>query len=254
MRIKCGNCGSETIVTASLIKGVMGGGLIASGALGWVTYSFAGILGFHGGAALIAILLISGGSAVLLRKEQKLVALVGNRIADFFNMKGYKCECCEAVDWTFSGFEKADVINGDEHKRELVEAVAEAKKDLIIASGFLSSNVVDDEFVNKLEGALARGVRVRLVFSNEQSHSSDWMIQGYREALNKLKNLSKKYQSLELIQKHTHQKGIVVDDRYAIVGSFNFLSNKKAERNETSIKNYDSNAIKKIRMGFLENK
>ncbi len=74
---------------------------------------------------------------------------------------------------------------------------------------------------------------------------------GYDIALNRLTLLSKKYPNLGLIQKHTHQKGIIVDHRYAITGSFNFLSNEKVAREETSFKVYEAEAIEKFRQEIL---
>ena len=251
MEIKCGNCGYRTIVTAGLIKGVIGGGMIICGAAGWVTYAFAGLLRFYGGAALIAVLLLAVGSAVLIGKDLNLAVSVAKKIAGFLNSKGYQCESCEATDWQFSGFEDADVIAGDEHKRELWVALSGAKKELCIASGFLSSNVVNEHFVQELESALVRNVKVYLIVSDVRSHGSDRMKSGYKEALSTLTKLSEKHSHLHLIQKHTHQKGIVVDDKYAITGSFNFLSNQKVARKETSLKVYESKAISKVKRELL---
>ena len=252
MKIKCGNCGYKTIVTMGLIKSAIGGGMIIAGAGGWVTYAFAGLLGFYGGAALIAVLLLAGGSAVLIGKDLNLAISVAQKIADFLNNKGYQCKRCAATDWQFSGFEDADVIAGDEHKRELWAALRGAKKELYIASGFLSSNVVNDNFVQELESALVRNVGVYLIFSDVRSHGSDWMKPGYNEGLSKLTKLSEKYSRLHLIQKHTHQKGIVVDDKYAITGSFNFLSNQNVARKETSLKVYEGKAISKVKRELLK--
>lgn len=251
MEITCGKCGYKTKVTAGLIKTVIGGGMILGGATGWVTYAFAGLLGFYGGAALIAGLLLAGGSAVLIGKDLNLTISVAKKIADIFNRKGYKCNACKATDWKFSGFEYADVIVGDEHKHELLVAITGAQKELYIASGFLSSSVVNEYFIQELETTLLRNVSVYLIVSDFRSHGSDWMKPGYKDALNKLTRLSEKYSHLNLIQTHTHQKGIVVDDRYAIAGSFNFLSNEKVTRKETSLKVYESKAINKVKRALL---
>ena len=188
MEIKCGNCGYKTPVTVNLIKSVIGGGLIAYGFVGWVTYAFAGLLGFYGGAALIVVALLAGGSAVLIGKDLNLVITVAQKITEFFNSKNYQCPSCEATDWQFAGFEDAEVIEGGEHKRELWLAIRGAKKELYIISGFLSSNVVNEHFVKELESTLLRNVSFYLIFSDERSHSSDWMKSGYKEALETLTN------------------------------------------------------------------
>ncbi|MCU7556072.1 phospholipase D-like domain-containing protein [Alteromonas sp. ASW11-19] len=251
MEIKCGNCGYETIVNASLIKTVIGGGMIAGGAVGWVTYAFAGLLGFYGGAAAIAGLLLAGGSFVLLGKDFNMAVSVAEKITDIFNKKEYECASCGETDWEFSGFEDADVISGDAHKNELRLAISEVKKELYIASGFLSSNVVNENFIQALRFTLLRNVQIYLIVSDYRSHASFWMKPGYDEALFELNKLSREFSNLQVIQSHTHQKGIVVDDKYAITGSFNFLSNQNVVRKETSLKVFDIKAINKVKREML---
>lgn len=67
MNVKCSSCGYETQVNATLLKGLIGGTLLSGAALGWTTYAFAGLLGFHGGAALITVTLLAGGGSVAAR-------------------------------------------------------------------------------------------------------------------------------------------------------------------------------------------
>ena len=250
MKIKCDTCGYETIVTKSLLNGVLGSVVMSGGIIGWLTYAFAGVLGFYGGAAAIALALIAGGGSLLMGKDLGLIVRVGEKIADIFNRKNYPCEECKRTDWVFSGFKNAEVIIAAQHKSELAVAFKDVRKVLFIASGFLSSHVVNKAFIEKLETVLRKNVSVKLIFSDIRSHS-DWMKSGYSEALDSLTALSKIYPNLELIQKHTHQKGIVVDNQYAIVGSFNFLSNHKVARDESSIKIYESEAIAKLSKEFL---
>ena len=59
--------------------------------------------------------------------------------------------------------------------------------------------------------------------------------------------LEGQYANLQLIQKHTHQKAIVVDTRYAIAGSFNFPRMTRVKNDETSSKIYEPDAIEKLR-------
>jgi hypothetical protein len=249
MRIKCGACGYETIVTKNLLKGVLGGLFISGGFIGWVTYAFAGILGFYGGAVSIAVALIAGGSSLLMGMDLGLMVKAGEKIADIFNRKNYPCEECKRTDWIFSGFKKTEVIAEAQHKSALAAAFKDVRTILFIASGFLSSRVVNKAFIEKLETVLRKNVSVKLIFSDIRSHS-DWMKSGYSQALDSLTALSKIYPNLELIQKHTHQKGIVVDLQYAIVGSFNFLSNHKVVRDESSVKLYESEAIAEVSKQF----
>jgi len=247
---KCIECGYNLQVSTDLIKKIIGGGLIAGAGYGWVTYAFAGLLGFSGGAMLIAIALLAGGGAVLASKDSTTIVAVGRKITDFLNDKKYECPKCAKSRWAFAGYKATEIVTGGEHRLELMAAFKNAKQELCIASGFLSSYVVDSIFIRDLETALHRNVTVKLIFSDARSHS-DRMTAGYREALNSLEVLAGNSSFLELIQKHTHQKGIVVDDQYAISGSFNFLSNKRVDRQESSTKIYDASAIEQFRRDLL---
>lgn len=250
MDVKCLECGEKTIVGSDLIKNLLGGTLVTSAALGWVSYAFAGLLGFYGGAAVIATALLAGGGLVLTGKDLGLVVKIGNKITDILNQRRYACPSCGEVNWSFSGYQKVEIVRGAEHKRELMDAIANSRKELFIASGFLSSNVVTTSFLAHLEECLKRGVSVKLIFSDSNSHS-DWMFVGYAQALKELRALNLRYSNLQLIRKHTHQKGLVVDQKYAVVGSFNFLSNQKSQRDETSAKVFEEDGINELRKEFL---
>ncbi|MDA8672876.1 phospholipase D-like domain-containing protein, partial [Gammaproteobacteria bacterium] len=217
--------------------------------VGWVTYSFAGLLGFSGGAAVIAVALLASGGAILSSKDSEAIIAVGKKLTGFLNEK-YPCPTCGHSSWEFSGYRDAEIITGSGHKQELIAAFQNANKDLYIASGFLSSNVVDQRFLTELEKLLEKKTSITLIFSGSASHS-DFMKEGYAEGFRSLEALSHQHPNLKLIQKHTHQKGIVVDTQYAIVGSFNFLSNQMVTRQETSSKLYDQRAIENFKRELL---
>ena len=250
MDAKCAECGKKLPVNTALLKNVVGGSLITGAAVGWTSYAFAGLLGFYGGAALIAIALLAGGGAVLASKDSAAVAKVGTKITDILNTHEFPCSNCGAVNWIFAGVKGNDLVSGLEHKEVLEKALQNVRHELIIASGFLSYYVVNESFVRKLRSTLARHVKITLVFSDSRSHS-DWQLNGFNAALKLLESVSHEYPNLKLIQKHTHQKGIVVDDQYAVIGSFNFLSNNRVERAETSSKVSDEASIKGLKNEFL---
>ena len=107
------------------------------------------------------------------------------------------------------------------------------ERGLYVASGLSYRRyVVNQAFLQQLAAVLDRATT---------AYCRHWRIttgvtNGYVKALPHLEALEAQYANLQIIQKHTHQKGIVVDNRYAIVGSFNFLSNAKVQRDETSLK------------------
>lgn len=248
MNAMCASCGHKLIMSTGLLKNLIGGGLGYLGAYGWMNYWFAGLLGFHGGALVIAAALLAGGGAILSSKDSAAIIAVGKKLTGLLDDK-YPCPTCGHSSWEFSGYRDAEIITGLEHKQELIAAFQNANKELYIASGFLSSNVVDQRFLAELRKLLKK-TSITLIFSGSASHS-DFMKEGYAEGFQSLEALSHQHPNLKLIQKHTHQKGIVVDTKYAIVGSFNFLSNKMVTRQETSSKLYDQRAIENFKRELL---
>ena len=182
MNVKCSSCGYETQINATLIKGLIGGTLLSGAALGWTTYAFAGLLGFYGGAALIAVALLAGGGSVLLGKDLGLVISVGKKITDLLNDKGHQCTKCGDTSYIFfTGFRDNEVVTGSAHKAELVAAFRDARTELYVASGFLSSKVVNKTFLQELAGVLDRGINVKLIFAGIVSHCSSFMRDGFTQ-------------------------------------------------------------------------
>lgn len=251
MDVNCTNCGQKLPINKSLIKALIGGSMIGGAALGWTSYAFAGILGFSGGAALIAIALLAGGGTILSGRDFGIALTIGTKVSDLLTEKNYGCPKCGHSNWVFSGLTETEVISGLDHKRELADSFQRAKANLIIASGFISSNVVNNNFINLLKSTLNRSIKVTLIYSDQKSHS-DWMALGYRNAIRELTTLAREYPDLKLIEKKTHQKALIVDDLYAIVGSFNFLSNEKATRHETSMKIFESDKIEEVKRQILK--
>ena len=252
MNITCKKCGHKSAVNTKTVRGLIGGSVIGASVLGWFHYVFAGLLWFNGGALLIAGALLAGGGAILLGKDFGLVAKVGERLASALGEIGLACSECGAKDWQFSGTQGLEVVSGQQHRDALFASLEGAAREVIIASGFLSARVANDNFVQRLSAPLKRGVKVTLIFPDGSSGSVSHENDGYEVAFEKLTRLGREHPNLTLIKKYTHQKALVVDDQYAIVGSYNFLSNLKATRDETSTKIFDRKAISEIRKTLLE--
>ena len=110
----------------------------------------------------------------------------------------------------------------------LYKSLQEAKTRLVIISAFLSSDVVDRQFVERLEGALKRKVNVWIGYGmgkhgaaeHDREERGDW-----KAAEREFKALSKKYP--ELLVKNlgnTHEKILLQDSAFVVTGSFNWLS------------------------------
>ena len=138
-----------------------------------------------------------------------------------------------------------EIINGIEHVSEREKALENSTNSLVIASGWVSKYVINKNFISKLQGLINNGVKIRIIYGykdKQGNHSSDKVSV---ELLNELQKKNKKG-DVKILFKANHSKIIVVDNKYALCGSFNWLSNSRALNREISFKTYDKNVISDI--------
>lgn len=113
-------------------------------------------------------------------------------------------------------------------KNLLAESMRLAKQRLVIVSAFLSANVIDRWFLERLEGALKRGVQVWIAYgmSKEGDHNRRRESYDWTEAEKRLKDLLKKYPNvLQVVDlQSTHEKILIRDNDFVVSGSYNWLS------------------------------
>lgn len=140
-----------------------------------------------------------------------------------------------------------EIIKGISHVALRDKAIEDATKSLIIASGWVSKYVVTRDFISKLQSKINKGVKVRIIYGYKDSkgfHSSDkWSM----DLLNEFKKNNKEG-DVKIIVKPNHAKILVVDDKYCICGSYNWLSNSRASNKEVSFKSYDKDVIADTKM------
>lgn len=130
------------------------------------------------------------------------------------------------------------IVHGTAHARELREAFAIANNEILIVSGWISDKVINDHFCSLLTRALERGVDIHISYGASEWDGSYKISETGKRALEKLQMAANKSQKGRLMinQRPTHEKFLAVDDQYAIVGSFNWLSNTRHNDKETSLK------------------
>lgn len=109
-----------------------------------------------------------------------------------------------------------------EHPKFLRDALANAKKRLMILSPWLRGAVVNATFIQQLEGLLDRGVEVYLgwgISKLESERDADPAVHMDLDAL-AARHATFHFRRLG----DTHAKVLLCDDRFVIVGSFNWLS------------------------------
>jgi hypothetical protein len=108
--------------------------------------------------------------------------------------------------------------------RILRNAIATASRRLMIVSAFLSDNVVNGQFIAGLQACLHRGVEVWVGFGFDDKVKRgrfDWSYA--EEALKDLRRKNKKSMILHDFG-NSHEKLLIKDDDYVVVGSYNWLS------------------------------
>jgi DNA-binding MarR family transcriptional regulator len=116
-----------------------------------------------------------------------------------------------------------------EIRQKLWEALRTAQERLLILSGFVSSDVVNAEFLDALRNAVKRGVKVWIGFGfdkatvrgRETRESQTW-----RDAENGLVGLSREFPAQCKVKDvgRSHEKRLICDNRFTFGGSFNLLS------------------------------
>ncbi|ART62819.1 phospholipase D-like domain-containing protein [Kushneria marisflavi] len=130
------------------------------------------------------------------------------------------------------------LVHNRGHHEELTHALQIVRKELVIVSGWLSDRVVNDQFCGLLANALDRGVNVHIAYGASDRDGQHRLSETASKALARLKEISKRSCKgrLTILQRPTHEKCLVVDKKYAIVGSFNWLANAHYRDRETSLK------------------
>ncbi len=111
-----------------------------------------------------------------------------------------------------------------DHPPLLHEAITDSQERLMIISPWIRAGVVNRKFVQEFEKMLKRGVQAYIgygIAKEEDPNRYQSDIQAERD----LKNLSKKYHNFSFVRfGDTHAKVIIMDSKFAVQSSFNWLS------------------------------
>ena len=129
------------------------------------------------------------------------------------------------------------IYDVEEHVKLLRKALQNAEYHVIILCGWITDYVVDDEFKKLLADCLKRGVNVCIGYGY-QSYNERVSNPAQKEAeeyLERLKEWCSKVdpKGMLLVRKYpNHSKVLIRDNKYAVMGSFNWLSNSGGSENE----------------------
>lgn len=140
------------------------------------------------------------------------------------------------------------LVHNRAHQEELTHALKIVRKELVIVSGWLSDRVVNDQFCDLLTSALKRGVNVHIAYGASDRDGQHTLSDTALKALERLKETGKQSRKgrLTIVDRKSHEKCLIVDKRYAIVGSFNWLANAHYRDRETSLKVHQRHVVKEL--------
>lgn len=124
---------------------------------------------------------------------------------------------------------KAKYLWTPEIRDKLWEALETCRERLLILSGFINSDVVNQEFEDALRAALGRGVKVWLGYGFDKDNRKGQAQREdprWKEAERRLATLKREFPQLIVYKDvgRSHEKRLICDDRFTFGGSFNFLS------------------------------
>lgn len=128
-------------------------------------------------------------------------------------------------------------IHGEAHYKTLVQAIVEAKQLLCVLSGWIGSPLLDQEIQTALRDALRRGVSVYIGYGWEGSAKGHELNGNARKARRFLDRLAGERTSGRILiaEFPNHEKALVCDDAFVVIGSNNWLSNRAFRNSERSV-------------------
>jgi sugar-specific transcriptional regulator TrmB len=141
--------------------------------------------------------------------------------------------------------DRAEFLQTEQHREVLEQALRDAKEEIIIISPWMNRRTCNDKLCRLVGDAIARGVRIRIAYgfgnaekprNAERHHNNVRQVKRAfeRSVVQDSQNL------LEMREtRGTHQKILICDRKFAVAGSFNWLSYLGTQdgeiREETSV-------------------
>lgn len=150
----------------------------------------------------------------------------------------------EYMDYNIKG-----LIN-EEIRQYLLDTFDKAKKEICIISPHMTSYAVNAELQAKMYEALKRGVKIKILYGLGV-HVPTTITS------NRLRNRFQRFNNFSMKETYTHAKLLICDNKYYIMGSYNFLSfdgdySSGQVREEISNYSEDPNMIKWYKDKFFQ--
>lgn len=114
------------------------------------------------------------------------------------------------------------ITNTYEHRDILLRSFSEAENQIIIVSPWIKYGGMNDDVISLMTEALIRGVNIIIGYGiNEEDHGNDQRI---LRRLDGIRNSNYKGKLTMINSMVTHEKVLIVDNKYSVITSYNWLS------------------------------
>jgi phosphatidylserine/phosphatidylglycerophosphate/cardiolipin synthase-like enzyme len=140
-----------------------------------------------------------------------------------------------------------ELVFGREQSRQaLIEALGSVKNRLILVCPWLCHHGFDVELHHKLENSLIKGVTIEIGYGKLSDIEKGKLTGFFYNSLKQATVLANKYPNFKLKLIGTHEKYLVCDRSFAMLGSHNFLTSGIGEEREIGVRTTDLNLIEEL--------
>jgi phosphatidylserine/phosphatidylglycerophosphate/cardiolipin synthase-like enzyme len=145
-----------------------------------------------------------------------------------------------------SKYEYELVLGRAQSRQALLEALESVENRLILVCPWLCHHGFDVEIQDRLENLLIKGVTIEIGYGKLSDIEKGKLTGFFYNTLKQATSLANKYPNLKLKLIGTHEKYLVCDRSFAMLGSHNFLTSGVGEEREIGMRTTDPNLIEKL--------
>jgi phosphatidylserine/phosphatidylglycerophosphate/cardiolipin synthase-like enzyme len=138
------------------------------------------------------------------------------------------------------------VLGREQSRQALLEALSSVENHLILVCPWLCHHGFDLEIQNQLENLLIKGVTIEIGYGKLSDIEKGKLTGFFYNTLKQATALANRYPNFKLKLIGTHEKYLVCDRSFAMLGSHNFLTSGVGEEREIGIRTTDPNLIEKL--------
>lgn len=160
-----------------------------------------------------------------------------------------------------SNSSKIEHIRNEEIRKRFINSIDIAEYEINISSPWISNSVVNEEFINRIEKSLNKGVKFKILYGivgdSSNNTKKDYRAQNsYDTALRLSRKFNRFGENFKIKKVNTHYKVLICDEKFYIEGSYNFLSfqgeYKTDKRCEGATYGEDKEYIRRLRSEYFE--